>query len=172
MRWRILLLVLLALGVAVPVAAQSDLHRLASEFKFYDNDEARTNLGVPGTVIWQRVFDENPGDDTLYVTISATGDTGNAALWLSCRVNGLLCRPSASPATGVAGWISVVPRLTRSDVSIHYTWCIALTTPGPHTAEISMASSTPPRFVSLESAHFYIDSSETFGGGCVKAEGP
>jgi hypothetical protein len=91
--------------------------------------------------------------NTLYISLYTTGDVhGGAALWLSCRVDGRFCRPSAAGAVDQApsGWIALLklpqdvqdPEGTNNcndggggtadchDNGITYQWCVPIALSG------------------------------------------
>lgn len=176
------LVVLLTLGILVPPevgAIFGYVRRLAADFQAFDATENETNAGVDvdGLTVYEKTvfvpFDAN----TLYVTISATGDTHDgSALWLSCRFDGAFCSPGTGGAAGTpAGWISVnkLPLTGLEgaatncnnggggsadchDNSIYYTWCVR-TGPGTHRVAIHMATSDPGSIVFTEAVHYYVD---------------
>lgn len=184
------------LCVVVPASANGPILRITADFLNFDGTESFTDAPVfapDGTLVdGQTVFLKPvfvpPGMNTLYVTISTTGDTHNgAALWLSCRVDGVPCNPGFGGAGGTpAGWINVQKHKNyplgligdggggagdQHDNSIYYQWCVKRQT-GPARVEIKMASSGPdfetddgvtPPFVFFEAAHVYIDASRIAG---------
>ncbi len=176
MRWQLVLAVALAVAglsssLPAPASANGPILRIAADFFNFD-----------GTVFVP------PGSNTVYVTISTTGDTHDgAALWLSCRVDGVPCNPGSGGAGGTpAGWINLSKHKNYAlglsgdggggagdmhDNSIYYTWCVQRGT-GPARVELKMASSGPdfetgtgatPPFVFFEAAHVYIDASRIAG---------
>jgi hypothetical protein len=194
---------LLALGVSLDVQANGPILRITADFKNFDGTETFTaspvfapdGTLVDGATVFKKSVFVPPGVNTLYVTMSATGDTHNgAALWLSCRVDGVPCNPGLGGAGGTpAGWINVQKHKNYAlgltgdglggagdmhDNSIYYTWCVRRIG-GPATVEIKMASSGPDSetddgftapFVFFEAAHFYIDASRIAGNNrCTPA---
>jgi len=147
------------------------LLRLVAEFNYYDGEEAVTDIGPPGVPVYQKMVEVPDGCDTLYVTISATGDE-DIGTWFTCKVDFAFCNPGFGFATQTPGWISLqhnpVPFVFQEDNNINYTWCTQIT-PGTHAVEIRMASEQAGTGSFLETAHFYIDASNT-NGGCVHAE--
>jgi len=193
---------LLAMVVSLDVQANGPILRLAADFKNFDGTETVTaapvvadGIVVDGTTVFKKSLFVPLGMNTLYVTISTTGDTHQgAALWLSCRVDGVPCNPGFGGAGATPpGWINVQKHKNYAlglfgdggggagdmhDNSIYYTWCVRRTG-GPATVEIKMASSGPdsetgddstPPFVFFEAAHFYIDASRIAGNNrCTPA---
>lgn len=111
---------LLAVGLGMPPQIWAGvIHRLSAEFTRFDGFESLTNVGVdplPGTaagddgvVIYTKTLFVPPGLDTLFVTVSTTGDTHQgSALLLSCRLDGAFCNPGPTGAAAVPpGWISL-----------------------------------------------------------------
>ena len=144
------------------------LLRLVAEFAYFDNDEAFTSNGVPGIPIYQKMVEVPDGCDTLYITFHATGDE-DVGTWFTCKVDFAFCNPGSNFGTGnTPGWTSLQHLLGEQiDNNISYSWCVQ-TTPGTHAVEIRMASEVDGTFSFLETAHFYIDASNT-NGGCVQA---
>ncbi len=118
----LVLIALLALGLCIPTDTWAGvLERLSAEFRNFDfaGSETSTIVGVaplPGTaagddgvVVYTKTLFVPPGLNTLFVTISATGDThAGSALLLSCRVDGAFCNPGPSGASAVPpGWIAL-----------------------------------------------------------------
>jgi len=113
---------LLVLGLCASLDTWAGvLERLSAEFRNFDfpGSESSTIVGVaplPGTaagddgvVVYTKTLFVPPGLSTLFVTISATGDThGGAALLLSCRLDGAFCNPGPTGASAVPpGWIAL-----------------------------------------------------------------
>lgn len=180
----------------VPLEASGPLLRISADFKNFDGTETFTAAPVfdadgklvDGTTVFKKTVFVPFGMNTLYVTISTTGDTHDgAALWLSCRVDGVPCNPGFGGAGGTpAGWVNVQKHKNyplglsgdggggagdMHDNSIYYTWCTRRGA-GPATVEVKLASSGPdfetgtgfpPPFVFFEAAHFYIDASRISG---------
>ena len=91
------------------------VRRYAANFATYGGPpEIATNLppaadGLGGLVIYNKNFFVADDINTLYVTISATGDQHfGARLELSCRVDGRPCNPGPNPVGGSpTGWITM-----------------------------------------------------------------
>lgn len=169
------------------------LRRYAANFTAYGTPpEIATNVapapgGQGGTVIYNKNFFVADDINTLYVTISATGDThGGARLQLACLVDGRPCNPGPSTVGGAPpGWFTA-KRFDNyndnyvgtgfggdggggagdvHDNSIHKTWCTPFETKaGTHNVQIKMASNAAPgdpgsvgQFVFLEAVDFTID---------------
>ena len=144
------------------------LERLVAEFAYFDGSEVFTTNAVPGVPVYQKMVDVPDGCDTLYITFYATGDE-DVGTWFTCKVDFAFCNPGSNFGTGnTPGWTSLqhIPG-EQFDNNISYSWCVQ-TTPGTHAVEIRMASEVDGTFSFLETAHFYIDASNT-NGGCVKA---
>ena len=144
------------------------LLRLVAEFAYFDDDEAFTAQGVPGIPIYQKMVEVPDGCDTLYISFFATGDE-DVGTWFTCKVDFAFCNPGSNFGTGnTPGWISLQHLLGEQiDNNISYQWCVQ-TTPGTHAVELRMASEVDGTASYLETAHFYIDASNT-NGGCVHA---
>jgi hypothetical protein len=192
-----------ALGslVALPavVSAQDFLRRLAAEFDFF-GFEAQTAAEPPGIAIYRKTVDVPHPTNTLYLTLSTTGDTHDgAASCFTALLDGAFFNPGGQGAarcagggeTPVEGWITLLklPGQTGDpggtncddggggpgdchDNSIYYQWCTPVE-PGKHEVEIRMASDTEGKTVFIEQAHFYVDASRfREEKGCVQAETP
>jgi len=164
---------LVAVGMPLSLLAQQTLlNRLAADFLYFDGSEAVTAAPPPGISLYTKsVFvPASPVDNnTIYVTISTTGDTptGGTSHLFSCTVDGQFCNAgtahslSGPPFPGpFPGWVNLQHEpANQMDNSIHYTWCMK-TSPGTHTVQVRMASSVPPNSVAIETAHFYIESNK------------
>ncbi len=172
--------------------------RLAADYLNFDGTETSTTAtadpatGEDGIPVFQKTLFVPAGVNTLYVTISTTGDTHDgAALWLSCRVNGAFCNPGFGGAAGAPpGWIALQKHKNWvgisgflsgdggggggdvHDNSMYYTWCVKTPTAGgPARFELRLASSgsdfetggVAPPTVFFEAAHVYIDASRITG---------
>jgi hypothetical protein len=180
------------------------LNRLGANFKNFDGTESFTNIapsgfppGSGGAVIYSRSVLVPPGAHTLYLTISATGDShGGAKAQYSALTNGVACRTNPNGVDGApSGWITLTHLPSPSsnaaynpcneggggtgdchDNTVMYTWCCTITPqllPTVKTATFKLASGKPfpgstaaPSLVFLEKAHFYVDSTDGFGGQC------
>jgi hypothetical protein len=162
--------------VPVPVTmwcADLTLLRLSAEFRRWDGNEDRTTLGPPGIAVYTKTVEVPDTCDTLYVTISATGDAhGGSQILLACLVDGVFCNPGSGATT--AGWIPLQkhgPLDDFHDNNVNYQWCKQVTPGSIVTVQIRLARGdgtglvTP--FVFLQQEHFYIDASQT-SGGCVE----
>ena len=188
MRGRKLLLLglvgLLAWGLCWPAATQAGpIKRLRAD---YESVEISTilhnaaNGGLGGISLYNQTVTVPTGMNTLRVTISGTGDqqgpvsqnVDNAALWMSCNVNGVPCNPGKTAATGKTGWTAMQhPEADLQDNSFHYTWCAAVQ-PGTRTVEIRMASSNGGT-VAVEKLNYFIDASNlnATDGSCAALGG-
>lgn len=165
--------------------------RLVAEHRFNTEQIAFTTAGggPDGDQIYLQSFNLPPGDHTVFITISTQGDThGGAALWMSARVNGTLCRKQevlGDASNAPSGWVALQKHFNLSpggdggggsgdmhDNSIYYTWCCqdALKPGGVNQAEIRMATSIPNEPVFIERSHFFIDSVEGERPMCVEAK--
>jgi hypothetical protein len=182
--------------LARPAGAQGVLLRLVADTKNFDTTETATTATVAtdGDLVYTRSVFVPTGINTLYVTISTTGDTHNgASIWLSCRLDGAYCNGGAGGAAGAPGgwvslqkhknWIGLSGALSGDggggggdvhDNSLTYTWCTQVK-PGSHTVDIKMATSGPDfetgdpdsaSTVFFEAAHFYIDANRASNTGC------
>ncbi len=178
--FRVLVLALFTLSLAQAAAAQV-LSRHVAEFR-YGGEQVSFNL-PPGDSIYQKTFLLPATDDTVFVTLSSTGDThGGAASWFSALVNGDFCNPGNEGA-GFApgGWIPLQKHINGApggdggggpgdmhDNGIYYTWCCKGQPGTQNRVEIRMASSIAGQPVFVERSHYYIDSARL--GGCKQAE--
>jgi|SRR5579864_4113256 len=157
---------LLVLGFGVSASAQN-LIRKSAEFRNFDFSESSTTAvatgattataGGGGASIYTKVIAADVGENILYITISAIGDThGGAASWFACSVDGVACNSGKGGADAAPfGWISLnkLPAATTSsncndggggtgdchDNSVTYQWCAVIPAAsvlvgGPHTA--------------------------------------
>jgi len=147
------------------------LVRLSAEFRRWDGTEDATTLAPPGISVYTKTVDIPDGCDTLYVTISATGDGhGGSQHLLTCLVDGAFCNPGGA-FDGVPGWIALQrhgPTDDFHDNNVNYQWCTQVTPGTTVTVQIRLAKGDGLPFtpVFLQQEHFYIDASQTFGG-CV-----
>jgi hypothetical protein len=165
--------------VPVPVTmwcADLTLLRLSAEFRRWDGDEDFTTLPPAGTSggisIYTKTVDVPDTCDTLYVTISATGDAhGGSQILLTCLVDGAFCNPGGAFAT-VPGWIALQrhgPVDDFHDNNVNYQWCKQVTPGSRVTVQIRLAKGdglAATGVAILQQEHFYIDASQT-SGGCV-----
>jgi hypothetical protein len=180
--------------------ANGPILRIAADFKNFDGTETFTDVhdSLGGTAVFTKTVFVPLGMNTLYFTVSTTGDTHDgAALRMSCNVDGVFCNPGSGGAGGASpGWISLQKHKNyalglfgdggggagdQHDNSIYYTWCTKIE-PGAHTVELRLASSGPdfetgtgavPPTVFFEAAHFYIDASRIAGNNrCTPAPRP
>jgi hypothetical protein len=142
--------------------------------------------GSPDGALFYRKTVRVAGSNTLYVSLYTTSDQHQgAALWLSCRVDGLFCRPSVAGANEApSGWINL-QRLPQNfnnanggpngaspncnnggggtadchDNAVAYQWCIPVQAGSRVTVDLKMATSTAGDTVFIEKGHVYIDSS-------------
>ena len=88
------------------------LRRYAANFTAYGNEIATNTPPAPnaqgGTIIYNKNFFTADDINTLYVTVSGTGDShGGARLELACLVDGNPCNPGPNPVGGSpSGWIT------------------------------------------------------------------
>jgi hypothetical protein len=159
---------LMVAGFTAPRAAkaQSPIKRFSAEFKNFNGTETETDAAVPGVLVYSKTLTFGSDTNTVYVTMSAVGDTHNGnAEWLNCTVDGNPCNPGFGGAAGApAGWIAVSKHFNYDatcngglgcgftgsgdggggngdmhDNSIYYTWCSPIA-PGVHTIQINMAA--------------------------------
>ncbi len=127
-----------------------------------------------GIVIYTKTFPLPRNQNTLFVTLSTTGDTHRgAASWFSALVNGVSCN-TGDEGAGFAppGWVPLQKHFDSGpggdgsggpgdahDNGITYIWCCREgVKPGAsNRVQIKMASSNGEN-VFIERSHFYIDS--------------
>jgi hypothetical protein len=180
-------------------AAQGALARLVAEFDYF-GFEAFTDLEPPGIAIYRKRISVPKRANTLYLTLSTTGDTHDgAASCFSALLDGNFFNPGGQGAarcagggeTSVPGWITLLKLPGQigdpggsncddggggpgdcHDNSIYYQWCTPVHA-GDHEVEIRMATDTAGKAVFIEQAHFYVDASFFRDErGCVQAETP
>jgi len=150
------------------------LLRLSAEFRRWDGDEDFTTLAPPGISVYTKTVDVPDTCDTLYVTVSATGDAhGGSQILLTCLVDGAFCNPGGAFGA-VPGWIALQrhgPVDDFHDNNVNYQWCVQVTPGTTVTVQVRLAKGdgtglVPTPEVFLQQEHFYIDASQT-SGGCV-----
>jgi len=177
---------------ALSVQAQV-LNRHVAEFRFGAEQVSTVTAaafpGPPdGTLIYTRSFLLPPGQRTVFVTLSTTGDAHfGDALWFSARLNGMVCnRGDEGAGFAPPGWIPLQKHFSYDppvaytsggipgqitgdggggtgdmhDNGIYYTWCCKdKINPGAvNLVEIKMATSFAGTPVFVERSHYYIDS--------------
>lgn len=169
------ILIGLVVGVWTPseTAAQF-ISRLSADRNTFNNTQWKTDLNPPGIQIWQRSVFVPPGDNTLFVTIAASGKTydGESGLF-RCNVtpDGPLCTNPTIQANeaDTPGWISFLAQYqTDTGVSVSYTFCVNLTDTSGNTLydlSIDLASDNGD-YVYVKTANFFIDSAK-LDNGCV-----
>ena len=145
--------------------------------------------GLGGVVIYNKNFFTANDINTIYVTISATGDSHfGARLQLSCLFDGQPCNPDAQFVGGApTGWFTAQRHKNYNnnyagapfsgdggggagdlhDNVVYYTWCTPFNGPaGTHNVQVRLAPAAAPGDpgsnvgpVFLEAVHFYIDGS-------------
>jgi len=178
---------LFPLGMRIPTAqAQANLTRLSAEYRYWNEGEAMSSSapaagGLGGSVVYQKTVFVPSSTMTVYLTISATGDTHfGAGLLLSATYTNASSELPFNPEAGQAeslptGWLTAQKHFNYDvtynggmsggdggggngdmhDNGIYYTWCVKLGT-GAHTFKIRLAS-TNGQSVFFEKAYFYID---------------
>jgi hypothetical protein len=186
----------LVIAVALPLIAHAThLRRLAANFTAFDGLEVSTDCGIAATsacpsaplTIYNKTVTVPLGNNVIYVTLSATGDShGGAAVLLRCLVDGSAC--GGTTFAGGAGWI----RLQKTpdaysdncndggggggdchDNSITYTWCKSVGT-GTRTVKLQLASSDEFDRVFMEGVSVYVDVNSIAGSSskCAEYETP
>ncbi len=189
LRSAVFLTVLVTCCLAPAFLSAQGLNRWVAEYRF--GAEQFSNVGPPGTLIYQKTFPLPTTEATLFVTISTTGDAheGNSH-WFSAQVNGNFCnRGNEGAGFAPPGWIPLQKHFDYNNVTyttggvvgvvggdggggqgdmhdngIYYTWCCPrdiLKPGGNNLVQIFMATSFPGSPVFIERSHFYIDSVNT-----------
>ena len=202
---RKLLLGSVALGSLVSLSGISwagPLIRLAAEFDYFGEAGVSngvstviapdgTAAGAGGRPIYRKRVSVPGTTNTLYVTLSATGQTQDDTA--ACFTANLLdvgagtSVPFNAGQTGAncngpqPGWVALLKQPCAvvagaegncQDNSISYQWCTAVA-PGVHDVEIRMATGVAGKEVFIESAHFYVDAASLPAASrCVKAATP
>jgi hypothetical protein len=183
---------LLLVSLPLEVLAQNTgfVRRYAANFTAFGFEISTAIPPAPnaegGLIIYNKNFFVADDINTLYVTISATGDDHNGArLQLACKVDGKPCQPGAGDPAGGApsGWHTglrfknynnnLLPLPFAGDGGggagdvhdnhVMYTWCTPFETKaGTHNVQVRLASSPGPGdpgggLVFLEAIHFFID---------------
>lgn len=187
-------LFMVAMWMPSPAEAQlstgGPLSRLAADPLFF-GIEQDTALEPPGAEIYFKTLFVPFPNNTLYLTMSTTGDAHNgAASCFTALLDGAFFNPGlqgaarcgAAGTVNVPGWVALLklPEPTGGsnncndggggagdchDNSIHYEWC-APVTPGFHNVAVRMATNTAGKSVFIEQAFFYVDSAQLFGNAC------
>jgi hypothetical protein len=183
-------------GAAGGVGNTGYLRRYAANFTAYGTSatgpELVTNLAPApnaqgGMIIYNKNFFVADDINTLYVGISATGDThGGARLQLACLIDGVACNGGPNPVGGSpTGWITMNRHDNYNDNyigpgyagdggggagdvhdnTVMKQWCTPFETKaGTHNVQIKMASSGVPgdpgstgNLVFMEGVDFWID---------------
>ncbi len=178
--------IFIALAIAACVFASgcitpNTLQRHVAEWRF-GSEQFTTQTAAPapavaqgGQVIYNKTFPLPKNQNTVFVTLSSTGDThGGAASWFAALVNGVSCnRGNEGAGFAPPGWVPLQKHRDGGaggdggggagdlhDNDITYIWCCREgVKPGEQNrVQIKMASSMPGTFVFVERSHYYIDS--------------
>ena len=171
--WAVLALITLFLPTLARAQDSGYVRRYAAHFAAFGSELTTTVAplagGAGGAVIYNKNFFTAGDINTLYVTISATGDTHlGARLMIACLVDGSPCNPlGGTPLINGAptGWVNVKRFANYNlyyvgvgfagdglggagdvhDNAIHYTWCTPFDAkPGSHNVQVKMASAPSP----------------------------
>ena len=171
------LVVFLAWGLMpLPRVDAGQLVRLSAQFRTFGDIEPDATTALPsgspstgGIIVYSKPFriPAPPAGQQAVVFITMVGTAQHgvgagvppAGVLASCEIDGNFCN-AANGNGGLfhpAGW---VPLLSNFNASVqrnvvHYTWC-AKVSPGPHIAEIRLASQDEGG-VFLEASHYYLD---------------
>lgn len=170
------------------------IRRYAANFTTFGQPAELVTIARPlanaqgGTIIYNKNFFVADDINTLYVTISATGDDHfGARLMIACLVDGKPCNPGANPVGGSpSGWLTALRYDNYSDNGVvgfagdggggagdvhdnivAYTWCTPFETKaGTHNVQVRFAAAPVPGDptsvngqVFLEAVHFFVDGS-------------
>jgi hypothetical protein len=172
----------LVLVAASPAESQNAMVRLSAQHKYWvTNGEVNTDSGPPGVRFYEKTVFVPSSINTLYITLSATGDGhgGNAHQFL-CQVDAAPCNAGSTFSATQANWIALqrhnpainvfanfdgqffigtLPADDFHDNNINYTWCAQVTPGTSHTVKLWMATDefNGSQDVFLEGAHVFID---------------
>jgi hypothetical protein len=184
----------LAPGAGAGPGEPGYIRRFAANFTtFGAPPEIATNLppapnAEGGLVVYDKSFFTANDINTLYVTISAVGDThGGARLMLACQLDNRPCNQGPNPVGGApSGWLTAQRHDDYNDNyvgpgyggdggggagdlhdnGVNYTWCTPISGAGTHNVKVRLASGAVPgdpasagNVVFLEAIHFFIDGS-------------
>jgi hypothetical protein len=173
---------LFAIGPAMAWAGS--LSRFAANFLHFDGTQVSTTVAPAanasgGAAVYDNTIRVPASFNTLYVSISATGDLDQQSnsLLLACLIDGAPCN-SGGPASNGAptGWVmtqklsAAAQPDTSTDNNISYTWCMPIQ-PNPgksmkrldHTVELRLASGDGTDNVSVEQMHVFVDGAKIAG---------
>jgi len=193
-------------AIATPTLAGGPLLRLDANWNYFGfeastlNDADNPTALTGGTAVYTKVVFVPAGANTIYVTMSTTGDGHDgAASCFTALVDGAFFNAGTqgaaacadgdlAPPTQVGGWVNLLKTPAGGgavncndggggdgdchDNGIYYTWCTPIT-PGTHTVEVRMATDTQNSVVFIEQAFFYVDASFIKGSNrCVQTPVP
>ena len=167
---------LFVLGLIIPsIASAGPISRLSAQFKAWDGSEMSTTAAIPGIIIYSKSVKVPLDANTLFLTLSATGDCHEnlgvtAVAEFGAFLNGSPFNLGTTAANGTQGWINLLnPSGDLHDNNINYTWCAPVIPGNKYLVELRMASDNGGQ-VYIEGAHFNIDA--TFLGAknrCTEA---
>jgi hypothetical protein len=166
--------------------AQSALVRLSAEYRRWDFSEDFTSTPAyfGGTTFYEKTVFVPRSANTLYITVSATGDTHEGDVTqLRCEVDGNPCNSGFVPGDD-QGWIRLqrhggfrhlepccqyfVSAEDFHDNNVTYSWC-ATVTPGTRVVTLKMGTENF-NDVFLEGIHVFIDANAMPSGvRCTEA---
>lgn len=154
------------------VQAQGAVHRLAANYNAFGGGEITFTIGTDsppvsngegGKVIYTHTVTVPAGDNTLYVTVSGTGEANSGQrvpMFLGCLVGINPCNPFKGGPDAPTGWIQVLEGFDLVDQNFSYTWCKAVTA-GTKTVRVKVAATGNSGITAdIEGLHYYIDSSK------------
>jgi hypothetical protein len=189
-----LIISLFALGMS---AQAQNLIRKSAEFRNFNGSETVCTVegsgsppGSGGCSIYTKIIAAGIGENILYVSMFAAGDThGGAASDFTANVDGNACNPGQAGASASQdGWITLnkIPAAAGTsncndggggsgdchDNAISYQWCCVLPADevavgGPHTVNLRMGTDTAGEAVFIENAHFFIDATKGGSPTCT-----
>ena len=154
---------LFAFGLFIPTTSSAGpISRLSAQFKAWDGSEMSTTAAIPGIIIYSKSVKVPLDANTLFLTLSATGDCHEnlgvtAVAEFGAFLNGSPFNLGTTAANGTQGWINLLnPSGDLHDNNINYTWCAPVIPGNKYLVELRMASDNGGQ-VYIEGAHFNID---------------
>jgi hypothetical protein len=163
---------LFAFGLFIPSTSTAGvINRLTAQFKAWDGSEMSTTAAIPGIIIYSKTVKVPLDANTLFLTISTTGDCHDAAVsQFGAFLDGSPFNLGTTSSNGTQGWINLLnPSGDFHDNNINYTWCAPVQPGKKYLVELRMASDNGGE-VFIEGAHFYIDATYLSGKNrCTEA---
>jgi len=150
---------LFVFGLVIPsTSSAGPISRLSAQFKAWDGTEISTIDAIPGIVIYSKTLTAPVNGNTLFLTMSMTGDCHTGAVaQFGAFLDGNPFNPGTTSSNGTPGWINLLnPSADLHDNNINYTWATPIKPGKKYLVEIRMASSNGGE-VFVEGANFFID---------------